>query len=248
MQWSPGDTAQLTATFMLSTGALVDPEDLRVNIFDPEGDHIVINGVATRVSEGFYLYEHEIAEGADLGLWRVEWEGTVEERPIFGSEVFQIAHPDAAVIPSDQIMHFRLRSRLAETKSAPETDGSETMFDDAAIADLIIYSGGDLDAATLEGWKRKAARLSRLVDVSESGSDRKMSQKFKQAQGMVKFWQDFIGGSEKDRQMALAGRVVGRAVNLREDLGTPNLWPSRGYAQHVRLFPTHRLLIPALWN
>lgn len=47
-----------------------------------------------------------------------------------------------------------------------------------------------VDASAISVWTTKAAQFSQLVDVSESGSSRKLSDLYKNALAMAKFWQD----------------------------------------------------------
>lgn len=245
MQWSPGSVAELTVTFTKEDGTPVDPSNPVADIFGPDGQK-VDDGIPERISTGFYKFAYSIPLDAIEGLWRVDWTANVGTLEVFGTENFEVADAGVIVNPSDSIMHSRLRARLAESKTDPDGDGSETFFTDDQITDLLSYAANDLDGATLEGWLRKQARYSRLVDVSESGTDRKMSQKFKNASAQVKFWSDFLGGIAGSRQDALAGRVVGRAVNLRCEKPSGPLTPFSGYADHIREYPLHRFLIPAI--
>lgn len=247
MRWSPGSVAELTVTFTKEDGTPTDPSEVVTDIFGPDGQK-VDDGVPERISVGFYKFDYAIPLDATEGLWRIDWTAQVGNLEVFGTENFEVADAGVIANPSDSIMHSRLRSRLAESKTDPDGDGSETFFTDAEITDLLSYSENELDAATLEGWLRKKARYARLVDVSESGTDRKMSQKFKNAQAMVKFWSDFLGDVAGSRQEALAGRVVGRPVNLRcaDDTGLSSLTPFSGYSEHIHAYPSHRLLIPAI--
>lgn len=243
MRYAPGTTAPLTSTFTMPDGDLVDPEFTEVDIYDPNG-LVVDNGTPFNVSLGLYRYDFPVPEDAALGLWRIEWHVIINGVHAYGDEIFEVNYIDA-VAPA--ILSEQLRSRLDEMKIDPLGDGSETFFTDDQIADIFFFSDSDLDAATLEGWLRKQARYARLVDVSESGSVREMSQKFKHATIMVRFWQSVIGDAADAASLALAGRVVGRAVNL---WGTEDplalQTPFSGYSDHIREYPTHRLIIPAI--
>lgn len=245
MQWSPGSTAELTATFTTENGVPVDPSQILVDIIGPDGIK-VDDGAPERISEGFYKFDYPIAVDAPEGLWRIEWEAQIGGLTAPGHENFEVLAADLIVTPSDSIAQSRLRSRLAEVKTDEEGDGSETFFDDAQITDILSYAGNDLDVATLEGWRRKMARYARLVDVNESGSDRKMSQKFKQAAAMVEFWEGFLGKDADALVDAFRTAVVGKAVNLRNSEPERPLTPFSGYSEHIREYPTHRLLIPAI--
>jgi hypothetical protein len=246
MRFSPGSTAQLTASVTSSSGASVTPDEIVADIFDSSGTKVLSAGVPTLLMSGLYGVSYDIPEDAQVGLWRIEWTVTEDGLETFGDEFFEVELPDSVVVTPGEVIQSQLRARLGESKVDPDGDGSETFFDDDAVFELLTYADGDLDRATAEGWIRKMAKYARLVDVTESGADRKMSQKFKNAKEMVAFWNKIVSGAVIERQNALAGRVVGRAVNLRCDSSEPVLTPFSGYSDHVREYPTHRLLIPAI--
>jgi hypothetical protein len=63
-----------------------------------------------------------------------------------------------------------------------------TIYADAFLVDVIERNDGDLNAAASEVWGMKAARFSKLVDVTESGSSRKLSDKAKNAASMAAYY------------------------------------------------------------
>ncbi len=245
MRVSPGSVAQLTVSFANEIGELVDPQTVYADIFGPDGLK-VDNGVPVRISLGFYRYDYAVAADAIEGLWRVDWESIIGGLSAFGNEVFEVAAAGVVVSPGYAVTISRLRSRLAEVKTDSVGNGSETFFDDNAISDLLAYAVGDLDQATLEGWKRKMASYARLVDVSESGTDRPMSQKFKHAQAMVAMWSRILSDLSDSLHAAMRGRIVGKPVNLGYKPLEGDLGPFGGYTDHIREYPTHRLLIPTI--
>jgi hypothetical protein len=60
---------------------------------------------------------------------------------------------------------------------------------DAQIGD-IIDKEGSVESAAARFWEAKAAETAGLVDITESGSERKNSQVAKQAQDMAKYWRE----------------------------------------------------------
>lgn len=66
---------------------------------------------------------------------------------------------------------------------------------DEKLGDLID-SLTTVNAAALNVWQSKAASFSSLVDVSESGSSRSMSQLFKNAQAMATYYGGLGDGTE----------------------------------------------------
>lgn len=78
-----------------------------------------------------------------------------------------------------------LRLLIAEpVNAAPYTD--------AVLGAAIDAAAGDLNAAAQGFWVSKAASYSELVDTSEGGSSRKMSDLAKNALAMVKYFGDQI--------------------------------------------------------
>lgn len=81
-----------------------------------------------------------------------------------------------------------------------EPDDSNGWTD--VILDEILESTRNEDgtpnynAAAATCWRRKATTYSKLVDVSESGSSRKMSQLMTNALELAKFYEDKDGGDD----------------------------------------------------
>ena len=63
-------------------------------------------------------------------------------------------------------------------------------WDDTALGALIDELG--IEGATARVWRAKQARYSRLVDVSEAGAARKMSQAFEHAKEMAARWDAIV--------------------------------------------------------
>lgn len=256
MRVSPGSSPTFYAAFTDDSLNPKDAEIAYVDIFDAEGAQVVSNAVPVHDSVGNYHYTYVIAPDAPQGLWRIEWQAVLNGRNAFGTEEFEVALAGILVNPSDMALHGPLRSRLGEvSRAAPELNGSDTLFLSSEIAEILTLSHNDLDLATLEGWERKAARLSRLIDVAESGTQRTLSQKFDQAKQMVDHWTKMIAASRELRATALAGRVVGKPMNLRDPLSSmflvgsqPNALSRVWTGSYDRLYATHRLLIPYGWN
>lgn len=61
---------------------------------------------------------------------------------------------------------------------------TSTVFDDDMITSIITEADNDLLTAAALLWGYKAARFAGLVDTSESGSSRSMSQLYKNAMAM----------------------------------------------------------------
>lgn len=67
-----------------------------------------------------------------------------------------------------------------------------SVYSDQNISDIFDQAEGDMDLAAAEIWQQKAARYSTLVDTSESGSSRSMSQLSRNATAQAKFYADKV--------------------------------------------------------
>lgn len=94
----------------------------------------------------------------------------------------------------------------------PGGSEGEAFFSNAEIDDLLEEANNDLNRAAMNGWLAKMAEFAKLIDTDISGANRKLSQMYKQAEGMLRHYASVIGADAD----AVVGRVVGRAVNLRE--------------------------------
>lgn len=215
MTYPVGRTANLRATFLDRDGNLADPDEVTVNIFDPAEVQVVVDGIPVRESVGQYRYDLELAEDDPIGQWHADWHALIDDLVADGREDFTVTL--YAEIESDAANENLLRSRLGEVSKLPYSEqGSDTIFSTAEITEILARFPGDLDSATLEGWERKSARMSNLVDVSESGAQRTMTDKFKQAKQMCDFWRNVVHQGANARAAAMSGRAVGKVLSMRE--------------------------------
>jgi hypothetical protein len=83
---------------------------------------------------------------------------------------------------------------LAVAETLGPTAGSEG-WDEIKIG-AMLDSGMSPKAVSLSYWEFRMSRTSSLVDVSESGSSRKLSDVFTNAANMAKYWRDKIAEEE----------------------------------------------------
>lgn len=142
---------------------------------------------------------------------------------------------------AEEISRLRLLlgEQIPEGKS--ETD---TFFLDADVDLMITNNASNFNAAALEGWTMKMAYYARLVDMDESGSTRKLSQKFRQARDMVRMFASNAEAAWSAESNAF--RAIARVANLDEchdRPGSPSDTPFSGYSEHInaRYFPLKRM-------
>lgn len=80
------------------------------------------------------------------------------------------------------------------------------------LARVTVGGVVNLNHAALQMWREKMARYASLTDIAESGSERKLSQLYKNAAGQVKMYSDLVDKDDStsmDEKRAL--RVPGRS-------------------------------------
>lgn len=76
-------------------------------------------------------------------------------------------------------------SEIAALRAAIGQPANEEPWTDAALGALIDAANGDLNLAAYNAWMSKAASAASMVDISEGGSSRKMSDVHKNALAMA---------------------------------------------------------------
>lgn len=107
---------------------------------------------------------------------------------------------------------FRLRRKIGDVSQSPMyTDEElEVLIDAASEVSDTMY----LDIAALGIWYEKMATYASLTDIVESGSERKLSQLFKNAQGQVAVYQARVGDLVNPAIQLTAARVVGKSSKV----------------------------------
>lgn len=103
-----------------------------------------------------------------------------------------------------------LRLLLGERVPEGGTD-ADTFFSDLEITDLLD-TFGDVLLAAAAGWRSKAAEFAKYIDIDESGSTRKLSQMYRQAELQANYFSKAAGEDSTTRTAALAGGVVARSA------------------------------------
>lgn len=93
---------------------------------------------------------------------------------------------------------------IAELRRMIGESLNESPWDDATIAALIDASPS-MNVAAMKSWEQKAATYASMVDVSESGSSRRLSQLQEQALRMVAYYRGLVEGEPIDNGVDLTG-------------------------------------------
>lgn len=246
MRFTPPTDAELIANFVNQDMQPADPDTITVDLFDPNGVQLVNDDPgAVRLGLGEWQYTYALAADVPFGTWSLYWHVVIDGVPVEAREDFDVL-PAGIDTTSDLVMNSALRARVGESKAVGDPAGANTMFTDEEVSEILVMTSHSLDAATLEAWERKAARLQRLIDFHESGTERNLSRKFIQAKQMVDYWFRVISSTTQIRSQALAGRVVGVPVRLRGDTPSAPILTGVG-SMYERMYPTHRaFMIPAI--
>lgn len=102
--------------------------------------------------------------------------------------------------PQDQIDALR---RLID-------DPDKTEFSDVDLGLILDGLSGDVNKAASESWSIKASRYSRLVDITESGSSRKLGDLYKNALAMKAIYDGKAEEGISTRGRTRIGRIVRR--------------------------------------
>lgn len=97
-------------------------------------------------------------------------------------------------------------SQIAELRRLTDVAANDDVFTPPVLSSMIDAVGVNGAAASI--WRQKAAKYASLVDVSESGSSRSMSQMYKNAAQAAKDFQD-LSDSE------ITVKVVHRRTRVR---------------------------------
>lgn len=134
----------------------------------------------------------------------------------------------------------RLRRLVGDRIPQGGTD-QDTFWSDTELGE-IYDEKKTYEAAAYECWREKAGEYARLIDISDSGVDRKLSQKHTNANRMVETYRKAIADG------ATAGsalRVVGIAMNLDESDDEEIYIPEEFYQYtgdgNIRYYPLKRM-------
>lgn len=246
-----GSTPTFEGSFFTGSGDPAVLDGPPVVTFFRDGEEVWANleRVVTEVEPGSGRWAAVVTTPSDSvpGWVQIQWLATVLDGADFitGTESFELVSHYRPIEPGEA-MHI-LRRRLRDVLTDP-ADDSGAFFSDDEIHTFLAINGGNLNAAALDGWLIKAAHFSKFVDVDESGSSRRLSQMFKNAEAMVNFYRKATDADEATTATWRKQGIVGRVASLRGEyndtfglqfLARNGIAPSYVYS---RPFPTKRLI------
>lgn len=124
--------------------------------------------------------------------------------------------PLPEVNPPDAVTQLRL---LVGERIKTGKDETSTFFTNEELVDIININHGNLYLAAGYCWDAKAAYYAGMVDINESGSDRKLSQLFRSAEKRAEVYRK----AGEELALAFINRVGGRSASILDrTLGGPN--------------------------
>lgn len=243
MRISAGNAASFDASFLLpnqTPAVLVSDPTLtffRNGVQIWEDEEVVITDQGSGTWSAVVIVPSDSLPGWVEAKWQVEaTTGAVE-----GSEMFEVYVGTVSTTQAESNLRRRLRDALPDG-----SDDSSAFFLNDEIHSLLAINGGSIVGAAYDGWAIRAAHYQTLVDVEESGSSRRLSQMFKNAEAMMKFYEKALESETGVNSSAIAGRVVGVVASLRGEyvdaLGLATVGFITTDAMYVRPFPLKRLL------
>lgn len=133
-------------------------------------------GLATEFVE--YLWSED--DTAEPGIYQAWWEVDLPGGRIsFPNNEFFVVEVFAQEVEHEGLARFR---RLVADRIPAEGSDRDTFWTNAELLDLLNNVGaGSLNAAAYYAWEEKVSAYAELVDTDESGSHRRLSQKYRQA-------------------------------------------------------------------
>lgn len=194
-RWQSGDRLPAVATILKD--AAQDPITLTgadVNFVMRRWSDgvVVIDGDAVvdpdqTVNKGKVTYSPDSDDTIDSGFyyaqWRVIFNGGLQQTfPTVGYHTFEVVESLAGVGIPDAT--FALIRRLRRMIAEPDVE----LYGDKLLEQYLLEVDDNPVLAAVRVWEEKAAAYAELVDVSDSGSSRKMSQLYDQARKQIVYF------------------------------------------------------------
>jgi len=203
-----GGQYTVRAVFETSDGALTDPVDPLVSIYDPTGAAFATAQDLIRDAIGQYHFSFVLPSNATLGTWSSSCTGVINGDTVQTVEEFGVL--DSGVVTQMASTVTRLRLLLGE-RIPVGGDETSTRFSDAEITNAYLFNAQDINKTMAELWLAKAGMWAELFDISESGTQRQFSQMQRAAIGQAKVYIDKV--SADDVLWTSTYRVVGESFD-----------------------------------
>lgn len=171
----------------------------------PSGVTVTVSGIGvsvenvTQIDEDSLSADFEVSRTAPIGF------RDVSVVPPTGSTVVLTG---GIAITNFQSLVTQLRLLVGERIPPGKTD-ADTDYSNDELVDIVLNNRGNLYLAAATVWESKAAEAAELVDITESGSERRLSQLFKNASAQ----RDSYRQAGIDIQNQLIEPVVGQSVS-----------------------------------
>lgn len=138
---------------------------------------------------------------------------------------------------------------LVGERIPPGGSETDTLFSDEELSIILNRHEDNLTAAAAEAWAIKAAEFAVLIDISEEGSERRLSQRYRHAMLQLSYYSELVAADKEALLEAARRSVVGRSAawatpasdELPRDAERVESSPwDSGRAAHVRPYPLHR--------
>lgn len=128
------------ATFTNGAGALVDPVDPLIAIFDPQQVQVLAPVAPVRDGLGLYHYDYAVDAAAPIGVWRDHWTATVDDAPIAADSFFEVT-PAGSIIFGSAGYPRPSELGLIVKKRINDDDPHAQLLIDLAFGAIVGWSG-----------------------------------------------------------------------------------------------------------
>lgn len=197
-----GGSVNLTITFKDNAGITFDPSNAHLDLLDPTFAMYANDLTPSRNEYGVYDYSFAVPADALTGTWTARWSGATS-----GGATYTYSTP-FEVYGVGQVA--ALAGALGSLRLLIADSGPEQMFSDDQLMGMLTRNSNHLTAAVAEGWLAKAGKYAGLIDHTESGTDRKLSQMYRQANQQATLWASRAATETAGR--TTAARVPGKTL------------------------------------
>lgn len=157
-------------------------------------------------NKGKVQYNWQAADTSESGYYFAEWDvDTISQTfPTKGWHLISIepALDSASLTDADFVLVRRLRSMIAES--------SQDTYPDSLLHAMLLRNDRFLEVTAAEVWREKMSEYAEIVDTSEGGSSRKLSQLYDRAKTQSEYYESISGGGAGDLSSGTVVRPIVR--------------------------------------